>query len=118
MTYSTTSSGSVAERQVRTACLQVAANSTRSINVASSASAFELLTRFDVGREGAALVLSQSLCDALLDRFVLRPQRHLIILRVLFDFRTAGRGRLLYCCLVGLVFCFGECWSQKEVRTR
>ena len=45
--FSTTSLGSVAERGVRTACLQAAANSTRSISVASSASAFELLARFD-----------------------------------------------------------------------
>jgi hypothetical protein len=93
---------------------QLKFNSNGSISVPSSASAFELLTRFDTGREGAALVLSQRLCDALLDRFVLRPQRHLITLRVLFDFRTAGRGHLLYCCLDGLVFCFGECWSQKK----
>jgi hypothetical protein len=42
------------------------------------------LTRFGAGRDGAALVLSQSLCDAFLDRLVLRPQRHLIVLRVLF----------------------------------
>jgi hypothetical protein len=74
---------------------QPVANSTGSISVPSSASAFELLTRFDAGREGAALVLSQSLCDALLDCFVLSPQRHLIILRVLLDLRTARRGRLL-----------------------
>jgi len=52
--FSTTSSGSVAERGVRTACLQAAANSTRPISVASSASASELLTRFDTGRRAAS----------------------------------------------------------------
>jgi hypothetical protein len=83
------------------------------MNVGSSASAFELLIRFDAGREGAALVPSQSLCNALLDRFVLRPQRHFVVLRVLFHLCTAGRCRLLHCCLVGLVCCLSECLTQN-----
>ena len=49
-----------------------------------------------------------------LDRLVLRPQRHFVVLRVLFDFRTAGRGRLLHCCFVGLLCCLSECWTQRS----
>ena len=46
----------------------------QSISVASSASVFELLTSFDTGREGRALVFRQSLCDTFLDCLVLSPQ--------------------------------------------
>jgi hypothetical protein len=52
-------------------------------------------------------MLGQRVCDALLDRFVLRRQRHFIVLGVLFHFRLTGRGRLLY----GRP---GECRTQKK----
>jgi len=68
----------------------------------------------DNSRKRQALVLSKRLVDAFFYRFVLRPQRHFVVLRVLFHLRTAGCRRLLHRCFVGLVRCFRECWSQKE----
>jgi hypothetical protein len=60
------------------------------------------------------LVLGQRVCDALLDRFVLRPQRHFIVLGVLFHFCTAGRSRLLHGRFVGVLLRIGECRTQKK----
>jgi hypothetical protein len=59
-------------------------------------------------------MLGQRVCDALLDRFVLRRQRHFIVLGVLFHFRLTGRGRLLYGCRVGFLLRIGECRTQKK----
>jgi hypothetical protein len=59
-------------------------------------------------------MLGQRVSDALLDRFVLSPQRHLVVLRVFFDFGTTSCCRLLYACFVGLVCCFHDCWTEKE----
>jgi hypothetical protein len=59
-------------------------------------------------------VLGQRVCDALLDRFVLRPQRHFIVFGVLFHFCTAGRSRLLHGRFVGVLLRIGECRTQKK----
>ena len=48
-------------------------------------------------------MLGQRLCEALLDSFVLRPQQHLVVLGVLFDFCPTGRDRVLYGCRVGFL---------------
>jgi hypothetical protein len=63
---------------------------------------------------GLLSVLSQRLCDTLLDRSVLRQQRHLVVLRVFFDFRTTSRSRLLHGCFVGFLLSIGECWTLKN----
>ena len=63
------------------------------------------------GRSALWSVFGQSVRDAPLDRLVLRPQGHFIVLRVLFHLSTASRCRLLYGCLVGLVRRYRKGWE-------
>jgi len=46
--------------------------------------------------------------DALLDRLVLRPHQHFVLLGTAFNFGTTGCGRLLYGRFGRLVHRFGE----------